>query len=355
MVVPDVPIPEDSDSARDIFFRIKALHAAGIGIHLHCFDSGHREAIGYEPFCSSIRYYGRCEPKGLLNLQTLPHAVASRSNLELVESLFADEYPILYEGLSTTFPAFVKIQEKTKKQFINFHRNDSLFQKSLASLTPWGVKKISYRVESWKFEQYAKTIRVNPDIKWIQTPVFLGEADFSYNEKMGSFCLFYGQLSNREIEYAAYWLLENIFNELEIPFVIAGNSPSAQLEQAAHLRLHTCLVGNPGNKEMDELIKKAQIVMIPSFIDNPQPNKLLRTLSLGKHVLTNPKSLGLSKLADWCTIAETPDQFKEKTASLFKQVYQEKEHKNRTNAIGNLFNDAVQAEELIRILNSRGQ
>lgn len=350
IVVPDIPVPADSDSARDIFFRIKALHGAGISIHLHCFDSGHGEAVDLEPYCSNIRYYDKHETKGLLNLQAVPQAVASRSNLELAEILFADDFPILYEGLSTTFPAFLKVQEKTKQQFITSHRNESLYHKSLASLTPWGSKKISYQIESWKFEQYAKKISENPQIKWINAPAFYGEGDFSFTEKMGSFCLFYGQLSDREVEYAALWLLENIFNELEIPFVIAGNNPSTQLEQAAHLRLHTCLVAEPGSKEMDELIKKAQVVMLPSFIDNQQPNNLLRALSHGKHLLTNPKALGLSGLGSWCAIAETPEQFKEKTASLFKQAYTEEEHNSRKNAISNLFNDGVKAEELIKIL-----
>lgn len=148
IVVPDIPVPADSDSARDIFFRIKALHGAGISIHLHCFDSGHGEAVDLEPYCANIRYYDKHETKGLLNLQAVPQAVASRSNLELTEILFADDFPILYEGLSTTFPAFLKVQEKTKQQFITSHRNESLYHKSLASLTPWGAKKYLIKLKA---------------------------------------------------------------------------------------------------------------------------------------------------------------------------------------------------------------
>jgi Glycosyl transferases group 1 len=354
LVVPDVPIPANAHSSRDIFFRVKALHAAGIGIHLHCFDSGQHEANMYEPFCRSIRYYEKYQTNGLLHLQSIPHSVASRANMALAENLFADEYPILYEGLSTTFPALLKVHHKEKKQFINSRYDESHHQKSLASLTPWGFKKISHQVESWKFELYAKKIRANQQINWIQAPEFNGDPDFSFSEKMGSFCLFYGQLSERETEYAAYWLLENIFNELELPFVIAGNGPSTQLEQAAHLRLHTCLVADPGSKELDELVKKAQIVMIPSFIENGQTNNLVHALSYGKHVLTNPKSLGNSALATWCSVAETPEQFKEKTASLFKQIYTEEEHNSRKNTLISLFNDTAHAEALIRMLNLHG-
>jgi hypothetical protein len=42
--------------------------------------------------------------------------------------------------------------------------------------------------------------------------------------------------------------LQNVFNKLNLPFVIAGKNPSKRLEQLAHDHQHTCLVANPSDK-----------------------------------------------------------------------------------------------------------
>jgi hypothetical protein len=57
-------------------------------------------------------------------------------------------------------------------------------------------------------------------------PVFLPYAMAAGKEGKGCFCLYHGNLSINENEEAAIWLLQNVFNQLEIPFVIAGKDPS---------------------------------------------------------------------------------------------------------------------------------
>lgn len=127
--------------------------------------------------------------------------------------------------------------------------------------------------------------------------------------------------------------------------------PSAQLDQAAHHRLHTCLVGDPGEKELKELIKKAQMVLIPSFIDIPPINRLNLSMSLGKHVLINPKASGKSGIERYCSVASTPDQFKEKIIQLSNDDFTIDVHQARQSFISDQNHDGMHITELIRSLN----
>ena len=74
---------------------------------------------------------------------------------------------------------------------------------------------------------------------------------------------------------------------IDIPFVIAGKNPSKRLKALAHKNENICLVANPSLKEMDELIKKAHIHILPSFNKTGIKIKLLHALFIGRFVVTN--------------------------------------------------------------------
>ncbi|HMX05330.1 MAG TPA: hypothetical protein PKE14_11715, partial [Chitinophagales bacterium] len=55
----NVPYPPDYGGVIDVFNKIKALHAEGIKIHLHCFEYGRNEAPELNAFCEHVYYYPR--------------------------------------------------------------------------------------------------------------------------------------------------------------------------------------------------------------------------------------------------------------------------------------------------------
>lgn len=351
IVTPDVPSPADGDVLRNIYLKIKAFHRAGVNVHLHSFEFGKGQLSDLEPYCSKIKYYRRNNASESIISSSTPYCVASRANLDLVKNLFADDYPILYEGMATTYPVLRENSSQNKVQLLNLGRDDEKYYKNLSTLVPLGLNKLAYLNESRKCKSYLKKLQNNTALIIKDGATFIGEPEFSFTEKRGAFCLYFGKLSDRENEYAALWLLENIFNEVEIPFVIAGSNPSAQLDQAAHLRLHTCLVGDPGEKELKELIKKAQLVLMPSFIDIPPVNRLLFSISVGKHVLINPKASGNTGLEKYCSVASTPDQFKEKILQLSNENFLAESHVARQQFISNEDYDNQKIDSLIKILN----
>lgn len=355
IVTPDVPTPADADILQDIYLKIRAFHKAGIKIHLHSFEFGKGTSSILEQYCHQIKYYRRNNASEFLSSSNTPYSVASRSNRELVKNLFADDFPILYEGISTTFPVFWPHSGKHKLQHLNLTRDDEKYYKNLASLMPWGLNKLSYWYESLKCKSYLKKLRQNKNITISSSPAMTGIQDFSFSDRQGSFCLYFGKLSDKENEYAALWLLENIFNEVEIPFVIAGSNPSPQLEQAAHLRLHTCLVGDPTERELDELIKKAQIILLPSFIDASPVNRLCKALSMGRYVMVNQKAVGTSILGNYCNVAGTPEVFKQNAVRLFNDPFSIESHNARIKVIAEDQNNLSNNSALFRQLNLRYQ
>src|SRR6187402_2760586 len=98
----DVPFPANYGGVIDVFYKLKALHAQGIKIHLHCFEYGRAEARSLESICEKVYYYKRSMDKKLL-FNPLPFVVITRSSEKLVENLLRDKHPILFEGLHSCF------------------------------------------------------------------------------------------------------------------------------------------------------------------------------------------------------------------------------------------------------------
>jgi hypothetical protein len=195
------------------------------------------------------------------------------------------------------------------------------------------------------------SIGPNQNDKLQHLPLYTGILPLIYQPGKGHFCLFHGRLSNEETSYAAIWLLEHVFNQLEIPFVIAGSNPSAHLENAAHVRQHTCLVANPSEKELQELIKKAQLVLSPAFIQEESDESLLQMLALGRHLLINPKKSTNKTIQASCHIAQTPEEFIEKTSILFETEFSEVEKLERQQIIHTKYQDQENTRKLINWLN----
>ena len=98
----DVPYPPNYGGVIDIFYKIKALHARGVKIHLHCFVYGRESAQELEKLCYEVRFYTRNTGwKSAFSWK--PFIVISRRSPLLIQNLLKDNYPILFEGLHSCY------------------------------------------------------------------------------------------------------------------------------------------------------------------------------------------------------------------------------------------------------------
>ena len=130
IVTLNIPFPPDYGGMIDTYYRIRALHKLGVLIHLHCFEYGRQHSKELESVCATTSYYPR--RSGLLRqFSTTPYIVSSRKSTILLDSLIRNDYPILFDGLHTTFyinhPALLD-----RKKFVRIHNIEHNYYKSLA-------------------------------------------------------------------------------------------------------------------------------------------------------------------------------------------------------------------------------
>jgi hypothetical protein len=344
---------------------IKALHQIGQKIHLHCFYPDRIQLNEIKDLCQEISTYADKLGKDNNNLSKARKTI-NKEKVRLIENLKKDNSPIICHGFQAAKTIFESPDMKGRNYIFRLMRDEPQYLLDLAKVTPWGSRKLFYLLGSFQTKGIYKKLLAHKKIahnndsigitnQSIQIAEFRGPSEAFYKQGFGSFCLYHADLSKRENEFAAQWLLEHVFNELEIPFVIAGKDPSDELEQAAHVRMHTCLVSNPSETELNELIKKAQIIFQPSFIEHQSKIDALPDLLLGRFVLVNPKAAKFNTFNFLLDVAETPEEFRYKTEVLFRTEFLEEVKNTRLKAISQIESDEFKAKKLISLLELKDQ
>ena len=358
-----MPWPADYGGVVDVFYKLPAFHALGIKIHLHCFAYGREEQTELNKYCASVHYYPRhMGHKGISN--TLPYIVSSRKNEQLLENLLKDDYPIFMEGVHCTYP-LLDSRFKNRKCFVRVHNVEYQYYRDLCSTTSSPIKKIYYWMESRLLKAYEKKI-VSKAVFWGVTEkddsvyrnelgckniellsLYLPDWKVQCFEGMGSYCLYHGDLSVDANNKAATWLLEKVFNKLQVPFVIAGKNPSEKLWELAHAHSHTCLVANPSEKEMQDMIAKAHINLIPSYTTTGMKVKLVNALFNGRHCVVNEATVAGSGLDAACHTGTTANAFQEIIAQLYHQPFTSDETELRKRLLTPMFNNEMNAKKQV--------
>jgi Glycosyl transferases group 1 len=337
IVCHDVPYPPDYGGVFDLYYKIRTLHGRGIKIHLHCFTSGRDEQPILKTLCEQVYYYPRrTGHKGFS--QHIPYIVCSRSNPELLERLLQDEYPILLEGVHCSY----LLQDKRftdRKILLRLHNVESVYYKQLAKSSSSWFKKLFYLRESAILKKYEHRIAAGwPLLTVTQSdadmaatayqsknisviPVFLPFQHIESPQGTGCYCLYHGNLSVDENEKAVIWLLENVFNDLAIPFLVAGKSPGTKLRRTVEKYKNCCLVSDPSDQELKDIITKAQLHVIPSFNCTGVKLKLLNALFNGRHCIVNADAVEGTGLKEVCHMAEGANGFKLVIENLYERPF----------------------------------
>ena len=362
IVTHEVPWPVDFGGVFDLFYKIKSLHQKGIKIHLHCFTKKMEEHSILNRYCESVHYYERKKHFSLSHF-LLPFIVQSRNDKALLENLQKDNYPILLEGIHCTYFLY-KHKLQDRNVFVRLHNVEYLYYKKLAVYEKNFFRKAYFYIESLLLFRYEKKLAphtkylcvANSDKEFYQKrfkplhieylPVFVPWSTVSSPQNLGNFCLYHGNLSINENDEAAKWLLQSVFAKIKIPIVIAGKNPSSSLIELSHSYQHSCVVANPTDFELDDLIKKAQINILPSLNNTGVKLKILNALFNGRHVLVNPKAIEGTSLKIICEEAETADDFIKLISILYQDPFEDFDIEKRSKLLGRDFNNQKNASIL---------
>ncbi|MBV9963008.1 MAG: glycosyltransferase, partial [Parafilimonas sp.] len=334
----NVPYPVDYGGVYDLFFKLPALHEQGIKIHLHCFTKEQKEQPELNKYCREVLYYQRnTGRKGLSS--KLPYIVASRNSKELITRLLKDEHPILMEGVHCTYITNDE-RFKARKLFVRLHNVENEYYKQLYQFSNQIKKSTYYWLEAKRLYAYEKKLTQQTAAFWAVAkqdmdyyerefnckhteylPLFIPGWKMNVHEGRGTNCLYHGNLEIEENEYAAVWLLKNVFRKIEIPFVIAGKNPSKKISSLVKRYKHVSLIANPSEKEMNEIISKAHIHVLPSFNNTGIKIKLLNALYNGRHCVVNNAMVTGTALKELCHVVNDGSEFVERIQLLYHQPF----------------------------------
>lgn len=363
----DIPFPANYGGIIDVFYKLKALHQKGIKVHLHCFEYGDRSASKeLEQYCETIHYYKR--KNGFTSWLSLkPFIVKSRVSEKLLQNLLEDDHAILFEGLHSCY----YLDDSRLRNRFKIYRESNIehhyyYHLSLASRNLF--KRIFYLSESLKLVGFQKKLRhadlmlaVNkmdeqylqcrfPENKIYYLPSFHTNNEVRSIAAKGDYALFHGKLSVDENEKVAIYLINEVFNDINYPLIIAGQNPSKYLIKLQLLHPNITLIANPSEQEMFDLVKDAQVNLMLTFQATGLKLKLLNSLYQGKFCICNSNMLSGSSIHSICSIADSTLELKAEILRLSKEEFSQNHIKQRIIYLEDRFSNRKNIEQLLSYL-----
>ena len=359
----DVPYPANYGGVIDVFYRVKALSEAGVKVHLHCFEYGRGEQEILKR-CHEVKNYKRDTSFGR-QLSLTPFIVNSRKSEELVKDLLQDNYPILCEGLHSTAVLSDK-RLKNRKIYVRAHNVEHDYYHALGESEKWCWKKLFYYAEAWKLRRYEPILRKAAGIfaisqqdadyfakkygKVTLVPGFNASDSVCSETGRGEFVLYHGNLSVKENEEAAKWLIENVFSELDLHCVVAGLNPSDKLVKLAEKHSNVTLVANPDDAEMIDLLRQAQVNILVTNQPTGLKLKLLNALYNGRFCLVNSDMVRGTSLESLCVVADEPEQMIAEIKRLMEEDFTEEDIDERDNQMRQLYDNGSNQRKITQVI-----
>lgn len=104
---------------------------------------------------------------------------------------------------------------------------------------------------------------------------------------------------------------------------------------------------DPSDKELKDIISKAQLHVIPSFNCTGIKLKLLNALFNGRHCIVNAAAAEGDDLKEICHLAETADDFKRIILSLYEKPFTFSDLQLRREKLQHQYNNSQTATRLI--------
>lgn len=357
----DVPWPANYGGVIDIFYKIKALHAAGIKITLHCFLYGKREAAPeLALYCEEIFYYKRTT--GVQGLSLLrPYIVNSRKSPALLKNLLLNDAPILFEGLHTCY--FLNHPNlANRKKYVRAHNIEHEYYNTLASAEASYWKRLFFKSEAKLLAQYEVILKeankvfaiAEKDFKYFTAqfktefiPAFHSNSTVTSQPGNGEYCLYQGNLSVSENKEAVTFLIETVFSKLDYAVKIAGAKPSNNLVQKLENYAHIELIADPSEEEMSDLVANAHINIVYAKKRSGLKLKLLNALFQGRFLVANEQVLESKKLQSVAKIANTSEVFVNNILRLREVEFSTEDIENRKRLLSEEFSNEANAQKIV--------
>ncbi len=364
-----MPYPPDYGGVIDVFYKIKALHAAGVHLYLHCFDYGRGEKDELLKYCKKVFYYKRNTRKTLL-FHKLPFIAVSRRSVSLVNRLAKDNHPILFEGLHSCYHLdHPKLNNRIK--LVRTHNVEHEYYMALARAESNGFKKAYFARETLKLRAFEENLRFATAILAISpndyqhfnrhygtahyVPAFHPEGDGVFAEPKERMAFYHGNLAVGENDKAALWLTNEVFTQTDFNLVIAGSNPSVELRRAVADKHNVILQDQLDTEGIRKMVQKAWINILPTFQNTGIKLKLLFALYNGGYCMVNTPMVENTGLEEFCIVKDTPEEITNTLEALMRLPFNREEFNARLHKLHASFSTANSAQKIIELLQVYGK
>jgi Glycosyl transferases group 1 len=357
----NVPYPPKYGGVIDVFYKLKALHDLGVRITLHAFQYRESDPSGLNDICDEIFLYQRkLNPLKLLSIK--PFIVNTRNNSEIFEQLKKDEDPILLDGFHCT--TYLNRNELGERDiYVRNHNIEHDYYNGLAKAQRNIIRKIYHKSEAIKLKNHEKILStatglfaISPnDNEYLNKsygrshliPAFHPNDHLSIPKGIGDYAFYHGDLAVGENDFASQYLAQEVFNDIDKKLIIAGNRPSSRLQAIVERFQNIEIVNSPSHSVMTDLIKGAQVHVLPTFQATGIKLKLLTALFNGRWCVVSPEMVNETGLESCCKIAGTPDQMKREIIDLFEREISDDIIVEREKILSKNFSNRANAQKIV--------
>lgn len=364
----DVPFPADYGGAMEEFYKLKALHALGVKIYLHCFIYGDRSPqLELEKYCEEVYYYTR--KRRLKDLfSNLPFIVQSRKQTALLNNLCDNDYPILFDAMHTA--GFLDHPDlKHRKKIVRLHNIEWIYYNTLLS------SSYTLRDKFFYFFEYKKLKKFDNCLQHADILLCLSQYDFEYyKEKFpdkiveliyvfhentelkvqpgkGDYILYHGNLSVLDNYTAVIDLLSNHLKGYQKRIVLAGKNPGSLLVDFIKDKPNIELIANPTQQALTELIRNAQICFAIAANPSGIKLKLINSLYSGRFIFGNNSAISGSGLEEAViNIDQQPEVITDIVNEYMLKEFTDADLQGRKELLAEKYNNTKNAESLTRLI-----
>lgn len=364
----DIPYPANYGGVIVVFNQIRALHALGVKVILHCYQYGDRQP---QPelanYCHEVYYYQRSRSM-IWQLSLLPFIMQTRMSRSLLKRLKKDDHPILFEGIHTAGLVW-KRALRHRHKIVRMHNVEWQYYEHLWKLTSKRslLEKIYYFVESLKLQRIEPQVLLHADeILAISTndaayfrkykanthyiPTFHPNSFVESQLGRGEYVLFHGKLSVPDNEKAALWLIDEVISGMETPLVIAGMEPTQRLRDAVAQHGHIRLVENPDDWTMNDLIRNAHINLLVSFQNSGIKLKLINALFRGRFCIVNDLMVSGTGLEKLCYVRNSAATIRQTIEALLNAPFEQSRIDERKAYLETMYSNLENARKMLEVI-----
>jgi hypothetical protein len=166
----------------------------------------------------------------------------------------------------------------------------------------------------------------------------------------GEFVLYHGNIEVPENEFAANFLINQVFTDKKHKLIVAGMNPPDSIKKLIDTRSDVELIANPDDSELFSLIRNAHVNILVTFQATGLKLKLLNTLYNGRFCLVNDEMIKGTTLGDLCEIGNSAIELKSKLDNLFSMEFNKDQKDHRVQVLSEHYDNDVNGKRLIDLV-----